>query len=72
MLDRDFQTLCLMTAVIRTTKGGATGKAWGSALEEAVSGYALILKNRHEISKIAELQSATEDGSTQDSPLDNH
>lgn len=56
MKDDQFQTLCVMAAVLRTGKSGPTGKAWGSALEEAVAGYAMLLKNREAISKIAEFQ----------------
>ena len=72
MLDNEFHTLCVMTATIRTGKMGDTGKAWGSALQEAVNGYALLLKNRDTLDKIAELQSARKDSEMPDSPLDTH
>ena len=72
MLDNDFHTLCVMTATIRAGRAGKTSEAWAVALEEAVSGYAMICKNRHEIAKITALQVATPDSELPDSPIDSH
>ena len=58
MQEQEFQTLCLMTAVLRTGKAGRTDKAWGEAMREATAGYGLLVRNRETLAQIVALQSA--------------
>lgn len=55
MTDSEFHTLCVMAATIRAGKAGKKAEAWRDAVEEAVSGYAMLAGNREALSRLTAL-----------------